>query len=140
MCQKKIRLIFVLMAVITLLIPFHSTSSAQGVDRPFLKIVQIGDSYSAGNGARSASGEINYEGPSDCYHSPTNWADNPVVMGYKWRDTDSWTDLTTTTIPTLAKGASSDLTNLPTLSMWRREVILSYGRPATAQINLHSLP
>jgi hypothetical protein len=53
MRQKKIGLVFALMIVIALLIPFHSTSSAQETDRPPLKIVQIGDSYSAGNGARS---------------------------------------------------------------------------------------
>lgn len=39
-----------------------------------LKVVLIGDSYAAGNGARAADGERNYEGPHDCYRSPTNWA------------------------------------------------------------------
>jgi SdrD B-like domain/von Willebrand factor type A domain/GDSL-like Lipase/Acylhydrolase/PKD domain len=37
-----------------------------------LKIVQIGDSYSAGNGAG------NYYGPKDCYRSRTNWAERYV--------------------------------------------------------------
>jgi Mg-chelatase subunit ChlD len=40
---------------------------------PPLKVVQLGDSYSAGNGARSASGWRNYQGISGCYRSPTNW-------------------------------------------------------------------
>lgn len=39
-----------------------------------LKIVLIGDSYAAGNGARDADGGPNYAGPSGCYRSPTNWA------------------------------------------------------------------
>jgi LPXTG-motif cell wall-anchored protein len=33
-----------------------------------IKIVQVGDSYSAGNGAG------NYQGPEGCYRSPDNWA------------------------------------------------------------------
>lgn len=37
-----------------------------------LKIVQLGDSYSAGNGAR------NYWGPKDCYRSSRNWAEKYV--------------------------------------------------------------
>ena len=36
---------------------------------PPLKVVQIGDSYSAGNGAG------NYYGPKDCYRSSSNWAE-----------------------------------------------------------------
>lgn len=48
--------------------------------------------------------------------STTNWADSPVVMGYKWRETDPWADVPAT-IPSLTKGASSDLTNLLSLSV-----------------------
>lgn len=33
----------------------------------------MGDSYSAGNGARSESGDRNYYGVEGCYRSPTNW-------------------------------------------------------------------
>ncbi len=40
---------------------------------PPLKVVQLGDSYSAGNGARDASGKRNYQGVSGCFRSPTNW-------------------------------------------------------------------
>ncbi len=47
-------------------------TSAQSALPP-LKVVQLGDSYSAGNGARSASGKRNYQGVSGCYRSPTNW-------------------------------------------------------------------
>ena len=49
--------------------------------------------------------------------STTNWADNPVVIGYKWRETDNWTSLPNGTIPSLTKGASSDLVNLLSLSI-----------------------
>lgn len=45
---------------------------AQAV-RPPLKIVQLGDSYSAGNGARNASGDRDYSGVSGCYRSSSNW-------------------------------------------------------------------
>ncbi len=38
-----------------------------------LKIVVVGDSYAAGNGARDADGDRNYAGPKKCYRSPTNW-------------------------------------------------------------------
>lgn len=43
-----------------------------------LKIVLMGDSYAAGNGARNADGDRNYEGPGGCYRSPTNWASQYV--------------------------------------------------------------
>src|SRR5688500_14001364 len=43
-----------------------STASAAG---PPLRVVQLGDSYSAGNGAD------NYWGPSGCYRSTRNWAE-----------------------------------------------------------------
>lgn len=39
-----------------------------------LKVVVVGDSYMAGNGARDAGGDRNYEGPGGCYRSPTNWS------------------------------------------------------------------
>ena len=38
-----------------------------------IKIVQIGDSYSAGNGARTPSGGRSYYGPAGCYRSSDNW-------------------------------------------------------------------
>ncbi len=44
------------------------------VDFNPLKVVLLGDSYSAGNGAVDAEGGRNYYGPSGCYRSPTNWA------------------------------------------------------------------
>jgi len=74
MYQKKIRLI--LWVFVTFII-FLFTSSASLVQRsgalPPLKIVHLGDSYSAGNGARSSSGARNYHGVEGCYRSPTNW-------------------------------------------------------------------
>jgi lysophospholipase L1-like esterase len=76
MYHKKARLIVRFAAVLFLLVSSilsRSSSSAQEFERPPLKIVQLGDSYSAGNGARSPSGEPNYYGPSDCYRSPNNW-------------------------------------------------------------------
>lgn len=49
-----------------------SISTAQEALPP-LKVVHLGDSYSAGNGARTEAGERNYHGVSGCYRSPTNW-------------------------------------------------------------------
>ena len=43
-----------------------------------LKVVLMGDSYAAGNGARDADGDRNYVGPTGCYRSPTNWASQYV--------------------------------------------------------------
>jgi len=77
MQNKKASFIFRLVSVLFLLaslILANSPSSAQEFEgKPPLKIVQIGDSYSAGNGARSDSGEPNYYGVDGCYRSPTNW-------------------------------------------------------------------
>jgi lysophospholipase L1-like esterase len=51
-----------------------------------LKIVLLGDSYSAGNGARDASGNRDYFGPKGCYRSHSNWASQYVdylrLQGY----------------------------------------------------------
>lgn len=43
-----------------------------------LKVVLIGDSYAAGNGARDGNGDRNYVGPAGCYRSPTNYASQYV--------------------------------------------------------------
>jgi len=42
---------------------------------PPFKILQLGDSYSAGNGARDEDGDRNYVGVRECYRSPTNWGE-----------------------------------------------------------------
>jgi lysophospholipase L1-like esterase len=41
--------------------------------RPTLNVVVLGDSYSAGNGARNANGDRAYYGPSGCYRSDYSW-------------------------------------------------------------------
>jgi len=64
MQNKKASFIFRLVSVLFLLaslILANSPSSAQEFEgKPPLKIVQIGDSYSAGNGARSDSVDENF--------------------------------------------------------------------------------
>jgi len=40
---------------------------------PPLKIVQFGDSYSAGSGARNEKGERDYVAPDCCLRSPSSW-------------------------------------------------------------------
>jgi lysophospholipase L1-like esterase/Mg-chelatase subunit ChlD len=49
--------------------PAQAATSA----RP-LTVLLLGDSYSAGNGARNASGDRDYFGIKGCYRSPSNWA------------------------------------------------------------------
>lgn len=48
-------------------------ADAQVEDRPSLNVVVLGDSYSAGNGARDASDNRAYYGPSGCYRSDYAW-------------------------------------------------------------------
>jgi hypothetical protein len=38
-----------------------------------LVVVQLGDSYACGNGARDANGTVNFAGVPECYRSPTVW-------------------------------------------------------------------
>lgn len=63
----------------------HGASAA--VTLKPLKVVLLGDSYAAGNGARDADGGRNYEGVTGCYRSPTNWASQYV----KWLRSQAWT-------------------------------------------------
>jgi len=64
----------ILAGILGLLAP---PANASGTDRP-IKVVLVGDSYSAGNGARDANGNRNYVAPEGCYRSPTNWASQYV--------------------------------------------------------------
>lgn len=74
MRQKNINYILGFMVTLFFLLFLSSDSLAQGSEAlPPLKIVHLGDSYSAGNGARSDWGFRNYHGVSGCYRSPTNW-------------------------------------------------------------------
>jgi hypothetical protein len=36
-------------------------------------VVQLGDSFASGNGARGPNGTVNYAGIPDCFRSPTTW-------------------------------------------------------------------
>jgi len=40
--------------------------------------------------------------------SIVNWTDVPVVVGYKWRDTDAWADIPNAPVQTLLKGVSTE--------------------------------
>lgn len=63
-----------LMLTSLLLITLGATAArAQTFPTTPLKVVQLGDSYSAGNGARDADGKRNYSGVKGCNRSPTNW-------------------------------------------------------------------
>lgn len=43
-----------------------------------LKVVLLGDSYAAGNGARDADGNTDFYGPDGCLRSHSNWAEQYV--------------------------------------------------------------
>lgn len=70
-----------------------------------LKVVLLGDSYAAGNGARNSSGDRNYQGVSGCYRSPTNWAGQYV----DWLGTQGWS--TTYVNRACSGGVINDMTN-----------------------------
>ena len=53
-------------------------AGAQATAPQPLKVVLIGDSYSAGNGATNDAGDRDYYGPKDCYRSKSNWAERYV--------------------------------------------------------------
>src|SRR5262245_19461462 len=55
------------------------TATAADTTAKPLKVVLLGDSYSAGNGARDANGDRDYYGPKDCYRSHSNWAEQYVT-------------------------------------------------------------
>lgn len=48
-------------------------ATAQTAAKPPLNILVLGDSYSAGNGARDADGDRAYYGPRGCYRSDFSW-------------------------------------------------------------------
>lgn len=54
-------------------------ASAQAGTRP-IKVVLLGDSYAAGNGARNEKGDRAYVGPKDCYRSMDGWAGQYVAF------------------------------------------------------------
>jgi len=79
----RIRAGLIVVAVGALVATIVSVSPAAAQEeepKPPLKIVQLGDSYSAGNGARNAAGDRSYYGISGCYRSRDNW-------GEKYADT-----------------------------------------------------
>ncbi len=44
-----------------------------------IKVVLIGDSYAAGNGSRTVTGDRSYYGPEGCLRSSTNWTEKYVA-------------------------------------------------------------
>lgn len=70
----------VALAAAAALVGVPHTSAAPGDPTPpqTLKVVLLGDSYSAGNGARDANGDRDYYGPEGCYRSRSNWAEKYV--------------------------------------------------------------
>jgi len=70
--SKAFRLFSVVVALATILALGSAPSSGQASGPTPLKIVLIGDSYSAGNGAGD------YGGPQGCYRSSSNWAERYV--------------------------------------------------------------
>jgi len=73
MQHNKLWTVFRFVIALSLFSFLHTGSVAQVSGLPPIKIVQLGDSYSAGNGARSEAGARNYYSVEGCYRSPTNW-------------------------------------------------------------------
>lgn len=63
-----------LMGSLTVVGRIFEPATAAAIGATPLKVVLIGESYAAGNGARDADNKRNYTGPKGCYRSPTNWA------------------------------------------------------------------
>lgn len=84
-----------------------------------LKVVLLGDSYAAGNGARNSSGDRNYQGVSGCYRSPTNWAGQYVG----WLKTQGWS--TTYINRACSGGVIGDITN--PRSMGKENALIPIG-------------
>lgn len=59
----------------------HQADAAAAADTApmTLKVVLLGDSYSAGNGARDFDGNAAYFGPSPCHRSHVNWSERYVA-------------------------------------------------------------
>lgn len=66
--------LLVALGLVAALLALPAPRAVAQVDINPLKIVLLGDSYAAGNGARDAEGNRNYGGPAGCYRSPTAWA------------------------------------------------------------------
>lgn len=58
----------------------QAVAAAAGSTAKPLKVVLLGDSYSAGNGARDASDDRDYYGPSGCFRSHSNWSSKYVEL------------------------------------------------------------
>lgn len=77
---RSLRALIVVLFVAGLVAPLLRlpTPAAASTGRLPLKVVLIGDSYSAGNGARDANGDESFSGPAKCYRSRDNWAEQYV--------------------------------------------------------------
>jgi len=71
--RLSVALVAVAMVASALAGTLAQPADAQVVERPPLNVVVLGDSYSAGNGARDDSGSRAYYGPSGCYRSDYAW-------------------------------------------------------------------
>ena len=72
--SRRLGMLALSVGVLAALLAPPTEEAGAAVDVNPLKVVLIGDSYAAGNGARDADGDRNYAGPAGCYRSPTNWA------------------------------------------------------------------
>jgi lysophospholipase L1-like esterase len=75
--RHTLRAIVILGIVATLgaaLLTVLAASPAQAAGGRPLNVLVLGDSYSAGNGARNSSGDRDYVGIDGCLRSPSNWS------------------------------------------------------------------
>lgn len=96
---------------------------ARAVGAQPLKVVLLGDSYSAGNGARDTNGASHFFGPEGCFRSRDGWAQQYV-------DHLSATGFNVTFVNGACSGAvMADITGRPDTPDGGR-LVKSYGRTA----------
>jgi lysophospholipase L1-like esterase len=59
---------------------YKPVAAEYGLDTPRIKILLLGDSYTAGNGARKSFGQTDNFGPMGCYRSNSNWGSQYATM------------------------------------------------------------
>lgn len=74
------RRVFIALVVAALGIPVMPLQPVRAEEPLPLKVVLLGDSYSAGNGARDASGDPDVYGPRGCNRSRSNWRSNTSTI------------------------------------------------------------
>lgn len=123
MLASRLGLVCALALLIATLAPTPPAGAQAEIPRQPLKVVLLGDSYTAGNGARDVDGDRDYYGPAGCYRSGSNWGEQYV---------DSLRDAFAVTLVNRAcsGGVSADLTAPRTVDVEHHIVVVPGNQPA----------